>query len=271
MRLGIRTCCLAALIGLAAAAPSTARADLLLDVIVNGNDITFGAQNATTIGGTGSGLSPDGSQFTLNVDVALLNSQLALLNIPLVFNSLTAVSNYPTGAGTPTTAFLTVTADATYTGATGNAAIQIFGTGTDYNFPPGVGTLGSTASATFTNAAGGNNETFLSYYNAANTIAPPLAGIPSPLVTLTTVTGNDSKSGTAASTGVGEVTFPYSLQNLTTALIGPGTTTVGAKMGPFGGSTTLVAAVPEPTGMALTGIGMSVIVACRLRRRRAGA
>ena len=276
MRPLIRTC-LAALIALAATAP-TSRADIFLDVIVNGNDLTGGPVNFTVLGGPGTGFSPDGSQFTLNADVTLLNAALAGLNIPLVFNSLSAVSNFPTAPGSPATAFLTVTADASYLSNLGSANIQIFATGTDYNFPPGIGTLGSTASATFTNAklVPQNNETFLSTYNPANAVAPPLAGVFSPLLTLNTTTGNDSKSDTAAPTGVGNVTFPFSLQNLTTAVIGPGTLTTGgqvvpAKIGPFGGSTTLVAVVPEPMSLALVGIGLSTVVVAQARRRRVTA
>jgi hypothetical protein len=255
------------MIALASAASTAARADIFLDVIVDGNDITLGPQNFTTIGGPGSGPSPDGSAFTLNVDVTLLNAALAGLNIPVMFNSLSAVSNFPTTSASAT-AFLTVTADASYSATSGSSTIQIFATGTDYNFPTGNGTLGSTASATFTNAGAGNNESFVSYYNAANAIAPPLAGINSPTLNLVTVTGNDSKSGTAATTPLGGITHPYSLQNLTQAVIGPAGAS-NAKMGPFGGSTTVV--VPEPTGLALVGIGLSVIVAGRLRRHRTAA
>lgn len=274
---------LSALAGLAAfaAAPSASRADIFLDIVVNGTSITGQFSPGGAFDGPGTGLSDDGSQFTFDVDVSAINAALTGLGLPVRFNSLSAVSNYPTPAGSSAMAFLTVTGNVSYTSDMGSATVEIFASANDYLFPPDLfgGTLGSTASATFTAASlvPLNSDTFQSYYDPTNTVytgppPPPGSAIASPSIVLATTTGNDSKSDTAAPTGVGVLQYPYSLSNVTTLVVGPGTNIGGgrvtaAQIG-FSGSTTITGVIPEPGSMVLLGLGLPAVALARAWRRR---
>jgi hypothetical protein len=192
---------------------------------------------------------------SITVNTALLNGVLAGDGSALQFSGLSAFSNNPGAAN----ATITQTGTATTTG--GPVAFTTDAIQTDYNSPVGVkGELQSSASTTFTNTAAGDLTTFKSWYDGTNTGAMTTA---SPLLTFTSpdlAGATQSQSGTAALTALTPFVTPFALVNeIGVSLADPSSPT-----DQFTGSTVVTAtAIPEPSSLALLGIGMTGFLAFR--------
>jgi hypothetical protein len=207
---------------------------------------------------TSGGANPD----LITVNTGLLNTVLAGGGSSLTFSSLGAISNNP-GA---LTASLTQTGEASTTGAA--VAFTIVALQTDYNSPTGAnGVMASSAATTLTNTLAGDGGTFQSWYDGTNTGAMTTA---SPLLSYTS-TGPlpQSISGNAALTPLTQFVTPFAMVN---------EITVSLAANPFGptdqftGATRLIAGgVPEPTSLALLGIGMTGFLTFRRFFKRPAA
>jgi hypothetical protein len=192
---------------------------------------------------------------SITVNTALLNATLAGAGSTLQFSGLSAFSNNP-GAATAT---ITQTGNATTTG--GAVAFTTDAIQTDYNSPVGVkGELQSSGSTTFTNTAAGDSTTFKSWYDGTNmgamTTPSPLLSFVSPNLAGST----QSQSGTAPVTSLTAFVTPFALVNE----IGVSLADATQPTDQYTGSTVITAtAVPEPTSLALLGIGMTGFLAFR--------
>jgi hypothetical protein len=198
------------------------------------------------------GNSP-GNPNSITVNTGFLNALLTAGGSSLQFSSLEASSNNPGAAN----ATITITGSATTLGAAVSFtadAIQ-----TDYNSPVGAkGELQSSASTTFTNTTAGDSTTFQSWYDGTDagvkTTASPLLSFAS------TGPAALSLSGTAALTPLTPFVTPFALVNEISVSLAAN---AHAPTDQFTGSTVVTAAVPEPTSLALLGIGMTGFLAFR--------
>jgi len=262
----------AAIGGLAilASGPSSARADLFLDVLVNGSSIL----GPIADGGPGDLNTATGA---ISVDIGALNTALAGAGIPLEFDSVEASSNQSVSPLTNVDATLTQSGAVRYTVAGGAPlAVTVLATDHDYLHPNGpFKSLDSGASANFTNVVPGNQDVFGSFFDPSNnhfTTGPP--AIPSPAsILLPNLAQNPSgAANTAATTGLGAQGNPFALTNRSDLIIGPSTSASSQAKIAFAGSTVVTATVPEPASLVLVSLGGAVFVlAARSRKGRASA
>jgi hypothetical protein len=214
--------------------------------------VSGGPTVAITSGGpfdASGGVNPD----SITVNTALLNAFLSGSGSALQFSSLGAFSNNPGAAN----ATITQTGSATTSGAP--VAFTTDAIQTDYNSPTGAkGELQSSASTTFTNTMAGDSTTFKSWYDGTNTGA---MSTPSPLLSFTSAgAAAQSYSGTAPLTPLTAFVTPFALVNEISVTLGAN----GASpTDQYTGSTVITATVPEPTSLALLGIGMTGFLAFR--------
>jgi hypothetical protein len=136
-------------------------------------------------------------------------------------------------------------------------------TDTDYSLPPGLRSLHSTFSTTFTGAPAGDTRTFTSWYNPSNApnATDVVQGPPVPLSHSSTGLFLNSHGDTAAITGVPSASL-YGLTNTTVITLSAGADVV------FAGSTA-VTPIPEPTSILLLALGLPSTIWSLRRRRRA--
>jgi len=206
---------------------------------------------------TSSPVNPD----IITVNTALLNATLTADGSSLQFSSLGASSNNPGAAN----AIITQTGTATTLGAAVSFTTLALQTG--YTLPaPTVGVMQSSASNTYTNTTAGDSNVFQSWYDPTNTGAKT---VPSPILTfLSTGPAAQSNSATAALTNLPGFVVPFALVNQTSVSLG------ASGAGPtdqYTGSTVVTSAIPEPTSLALLGIGMTGFLALRRLFKRTSA
>jgi hypothetical protein len=183
-----------------------------------------------------------------------------------------AVTNSP---GTAALGSLTITnfnVSLNGTASAGDNTLTIYAKATDYTLPPGSPlNMDSNESGTFVASTAGDKVTFTSYFDASNTAPgtlPPTGftiGTPSPTVTITSTGGTTgSLSANAAPTLVTRSGM-FALANVTTVTLSGSSSTVALGMN---GATT-VTGVPEPSSMALAGLGALGLMGYGLRRRQA--
>jgi hypothetical protein len=199
---------------------------------------------------TSDAANPD----VITVNTNVLNAALLGAGSSLQFSSLGASSNNP-GALNAT---LSQTGSASTLGAAVSFTVEAVQT--LFTSPGGsAGSMQSSASGTFTNTTVGDTQKFQSYYDGTNTGAMTTA---SPLLTGTsTGPAAQSDSETAALTTLSPYVTPFALVNVTTVSLAA--STKGATDG-FSGTTVITAtSVPEPTSLALLGIGITGFLAMR--------
>jgi hypothetical protein len=205
--------------------------------------------------------SAPGNPDIITVNTAALNSTLIADGSSLQFSSLGASSNNPGGLN----AVLTQTGQATTLG--GAVSFTTLAEQTSYTSPAAAsGLMQSSASNTYTNTTAGDSQAFQSWYDGTNT---PAKTTPSPILTFTS-TGllAQSNSATAPLTSLTPFVTPFALLNQMTISL------AASAMGPtdqFTGSTVVTSAIPEPTSVALLGIGMTGFLALRRLLRRTSA
>lgn len=182
------------------------------------------------------------------IDLTNLNSDVSPTGV--AFSALNATSN---AAAPVTTGVLTIGGT-----ITGSGTLFVSTSATDYSIPAGPSySVTSSFSGTFTTVGVGTTESFTSYFNDSNAQGATTSATGTLLFANS---GTGSYSGTAPPLIVAG-SPPYSLTNVA------GLTIFGGTVG-FNGTTT-VRAVPEPGSIALLVLGGSVLVAHRMRRRRA--
>jgi hypothetical protein len=210
---------------------------------------------------------PGATMDNITANTSALNATLTADGSSLQFSSLGATSNNPGAAN----ATLSQSGTAYSTGGAVSFTVQSFQV--DYNSPVGAkGELQSSAGGTFTNTNAGDNTTFRSWYdgtNMGNTGAPTYTpiGTPSPLLTFTSPTlvgalpNTSSYSGNAAMTPLTPFVVPFALVNQISVSLAANTHTPTDQ---FTGSTVVTAtSIPEPSSLALLGIGMTGFLAFR--------
>lgn len=154
--------------------------------------------------------------------------------------------------------------------AAGTHTLQIDATDIDYNNPTGIGRLTSSGGSTFTNSTPGDEDVFKSYFNQSNVL--DATETPSPTLTFTsTSTDVNASSGAAVPTGLGFITAPYGLTNITTITLAQRSDLAVGDLvtSQYQGSTQVRAtAVPEPASAALLFPAMPLMLMGWLHRRR---
>jgi hypothetical protein len=236
-------------LGMMALAASEARAASLIITV------------SESVGGASVTIDDNGALDT-NLAIGVIDVAAGSLNGNLnnyTFSGLSASSNSP---GDPTQAFLKQLGTAVLNDG-GTGSVTVLASDVDYNIPgAGPGSLFSSASNTYTNAANGDSQGFTSWFNPSNALGA--TEVTSPTVTLTALTppNPNSHSGDAATTPV-TLTVPYGLTNSTTL-----TLTVAGSSNQFTGATTITAsAIPEPASLALLASAVPFTLLGAYRRR----
>jgi hypothetical protein len=226
--------------------------------------ITIDAIVTITIQAGSSLAQPGSTADNLTVNTTSLNNQLALDGSTLQFSALGATSNNTGGASS----FITQTGTAFNTSATA-ASLNLLTFQTGFISPIGTsGTMQSSASNTYTSTTAGDSQTFQSWFDQSNS-TPPVKSPPASSVLTFTSTGPaiQSYSGTSPVVGLANVVAPYGILNQTSLTL----TGVNAT-DQFTGSTLINASsVPEPTSLALLGVGMAGFFALRRLFKRTAA
>jgi hypothetical protein len=232
----------------------------------------FFSITVTESGGATVVIDDDDGLFDINplpgaitVDTDALNAEL----VEFQFASLGGTSNAE--SGTPfsnDSASLTQTGEVSRIGTTGDATVTIVATDNDYFFPafnPKVMNSGATDLFSFT--AAGDDRTFQSFFDPANT--PGGMTIPSPLQTFMAGAGvGPFNTGGNTSTPLGDQLLPFALTNETVISLGAAGTFASNPRDQFSGATNVIG-IPEPSAAILAALGLPMLVVYGLRRRRA--
>lgn len=207
-----------------------------LTLVVTASDGT----SVTIAGGPFGSYSNGGNTLTVT-NVTGLNSFLSSNGSAVQFNSLSASSNFATGAGAATGSFVTDAGSVYYDTAikgTGNVKVEAFQNG--FLLPSGMsGSLQSSSTANYTQATSGSTETFTSTYNSTLSAAPLTS-------TSTGTTQNDySPSNTTA---IPSFVTPFDLSSLTTFSL-VANANAPSTDGFTGSTTVTTASVPEPASL----------------------
>jgi len=180
--------------------------------------------------------------------------------------TLTAVTS--NNASTGSTLNITNLSVALKSGATlvsGGDKITINAAGTNFSLPVGPTlNLASSGTATFTAPTSGDNMTYQSFLNTSNTSTVG-AGTPSASFTLTSTGGNQSLATPTSNVAATGRSGNYAMSSITTvtitSLANPSETidTTGAA---------IATAVPEPSTMAIAGLGALGMIGYGIRRRK---
>jgi len=184
-----------------------------------------------------------------------------------------AISNSP---GTPSLASLTISnAVVGLSTPAASGTLTIYAKATNFTLPPGSPLkMDSNESATFISSTAGDTVTFKSYFDASNTApGPPLAsdvpdfvlGTGSPTVSIVSPGGSTGSLAANAAPTIVTRSGDFALSNVTTITLAAGSPPVVVSMN---GATTVTAVVPEPSSMALAGLGALGLMGYGLRRRQ---
>jgi len=202
---------------------------------------------------------------TVNADKAALNATLTALGYDFNFNILGAISNAPAN-GISATLFLTGQVFRTTTG--GPLSITIDASQNDYStLIASGGLLTNFSTANFFGTPGGISDTGTSYFATSN--AQDDKG--GPFFSTAPTFGPPGGSDPGPAVAVPQTPF-FSLTNsVVVTLDGDTTGGLNAPIDQFTHSTTVTAAIPEPTSVVMLGVGIPVVfMSLRwIRRRRA--
>lgn len=213
-----------------------------------------------------AGLDLNDALGIIEVNVNDLNAAL----LDFAFEVLQVSSNSLTGSavdGDDATLGVSGSVIRTLTSPTpGAASITIDVSDNGFLFPDPPVIMNSSASDTFNNTAAATQRTFESFFGPNDLLFDTT--IPSPVVTNDPAGGQSaiSLSGNADATPVTQ-SIPFSLTNTTVITLGPSRSEAVVSRDRFSGTTTVL--VPEPSALALIGLGLPVLALRRLRRKGA--
>jgi hypothetical protein len=228
--------------------------------------------NITESGGPTIPIADDGPLDTNTTDPGVINVNTGALNSLLTnfsFTTLGISTNRPSGTpATDTPAVLTQTGSVARSTLAGTSSVTIYAFDTDFLFPSSnPKQMTTSASDTFTFTSAGTSRTFQSFFDPAN-LTPPGAGVASPLLAFVppSGTGPFSTSNPGVTTALGTQPNPFGISNTTVITLGPSGDAATRARDQFSGST-VVTAVPEPTGLAVLAAAAAGGLAVRRRRR----
>jgi hypothetical protein len=180
---------------------------------------------------------------------------------------LTAVSSDNSNAGsTLNITNLVVSLASNATLVSGGDVLTINGASTNYSLPVGPTlNLASSGTATFVNSNQGDSMTYQSFLNTSNTSTFG-AGTSSASATLTSGGGSGSQATPTSNVTVTGRSGDYAMSSKTTITI---VSLGNSQIDTTGGATATAVTVPEPSTLAIAGLGGLGMLGFGLRRRKA--